>query len=98
MTAKKKLNLVKHKNPSPKAEGFFLAKFPKFPKDLLGLKDLTRDQIVQILETATRMKAWMAAGDQKLDELKGRAVINLFFEPSTRTRASFELAARKLSA
>ncbi|HEX5036834.1 MAG TPA: aspartate carbamoyltransferase catalytic subunit [bacterium] len=65
---------------------------------MLGLKDLTRDQIVQILETATRMKAWMAAGDEKLDELKGRAVINLFFEPSTRTRASFELAARKLSA
>ena len=93
MTAKKKLKDLKRKKPLPKAEGFFLA---KFPKDLLGLKDLTRDQIVEILETATRMKARLAAGDQKLDVLKGRAVINLFFEPSTRTRASFELAARKL--
>ena len=97
MTAKEKLTSSKSKTPPRR--GFFLAKFPpKLSKDLLGLKDLTRDQIVEILETATRMKARLAASDQKLDDLKGRAVINLFFEPSTRTRASFELAARRLSA
>jgi aspartate carbamoyltransferase catalytic subunit len=44
------------------------------------------------------MKARLAASDKRLDDLRGKAVINLFFEPSTRTRASFELAARRLSA
>jgi aspartate carbamoyltransferase catalytic subunit len=83
------------KPKTPPRRGFFLA---KFPKDLLGLKDLSRDQIVEVLETAARMKARLTVSDQKLDDLKGKAVINLFFEPSTRTRASFELAARKLSA
>jgi aspartate carbamoyltransferase catalytic subunit len=70
----------------------------KFPKDLLGLKDLSRDQIVEILETAARVKARLAASEAPVEDLKGKTVINLFFEPSTRTRASFELAARKLSA
>ncbi len=68
------------------------------PKDLLGIKDLSREQIAEILDTASRMKARLATSAEKLDDLKGKTVINLFFEPSTRTRASFELAARRLSA
>jgi aspartate carbamoyltransferase catalytic subunit len=89
MTEKKKTILsVK----TPPRRGFFL------PKDLLGIKDLNREQIVGILETASGIKAKMAVSDGPLDVLKGKTVINLFFEPSTRTRASFEIAARRLSA
>lgn len=95
MTANK-TKISKHKNPPPQAGGFFLSK--GLPKDLLGIKDLSRDQLIAILETAWQLKCKMESGEGPFDDLKGRTVINLFFEPSTRTRASFELAARRLSA
>ncbi len=68
------------------------------PKDLLGLKDLDREQIEGILNVGERFKSLQALPDKKAPDLKGRTVINLFFEPSTRTRTSFEIAARRLSA
>jgi aspartate carbamoyltransferase catalytic subunit len=92
---KKKAGFLKPKNPPPKAEGFFL---PDFPKNLLGIKELNRDQIERILTRAEFYKRQLSLPDKKSAELKGRTVINLFFEPSTRTRTSFELAARRLSA
>ncbi len=75
-------------------EGFFLG----FPHHLLGLKDLSRAQIEFVLKEASRFKVKMVDGKRKCDDLAGRTLINLFFESSTRTRVSFELAARRLSA
>jgi aspartate carbamoyltransferase catalytic subunit len=63
-------------------------------KHLLSIADLTRDDVERILETAGAL----AGLDEKLPTLKGKLVLNLFFESSTRTSSSFELAAKKLSA
>lgn len=85
-------------NP-PSQEGFFLTKPPANPsKDLLEIKSLSRSQIETILALAERFKSDEAKGKKKHEDLKGKTVINLFFEPSTRTRTSFELAARRLAA
>lgn len=67
-------------------------------KHLLGLEDLSGDEISMILDQAAEFKQRAAAGENKLDFLKGSVVANLFFEPSTRTRTSFSLAAKRLSA
>ncbi len=69
-------------------------------KDLVGLEDLTREEIELILDTAPQFVAVSAreSGIKKVPLLQGRLVVNLFFEPSTRTRLSFELAAKRLSA
>ena len=67
-------------------------------KHLLGLEDLTRDEITMILDQAAEFKQLAAEGHTKLDSLSGAVVANLFFEPSTRTRTSFGLAAKRLSA
>jgi aspartate carbamoyltransferase catalytic subunit len=67
-------------------------------KDLLTIRELERDEIELILQTAQRIKSELAQPGQKSDSLKGRTVVNLFVEPSTRTRTSFELAARRLGA
>ncbi|MAG95027.1 MAG: aspartate carbamoyltransferase [Planctomycetaceae bacterium] len=67
-------------------------------KHLLGLEDLTADEITQILDQAAEFKSLAARGQTKLDALAGTVVANLFFEPSTRTRTSFALAAKRLSA
>lgn len=67
-------------------------------KDLIGLKDLSRDEILFILETAEKLKEVNKRTVKKVPTLKGRTVVNLFFEPSTRTRTSFEIAAKRLSA
>jgi aspartate carbamoyltransferase catalytic subunit len=63
-------------------------------KHLLSIADLTRDDVERILDTAGAL----AATDEKLPTLRGKLVLNLFFEPSTRTASSFELAAKRLSA
>jgi aspartate carbamoyltransferase catalytic subunit len=63
-------------------------------KHLLSIADLTRDDVERILETAGAL----ADVDEKLPTLKGKLVLSLFFEASTRTSSSFELAAKKLSA
>jgi aspartate carbamoyltransferase catalytic subunit len=67
-------------------------------KHLLGLEDLSRDEIVAILDTAERMDEISKRSRKKVPALQGRIVFNLFFENSTRTRTSFSLAAKRLSA
>ena len=67
-------------------------------KDLLGIADLTPDEINLILDTADAMKEVGSRPIKKVPALRGKTVVNLFFEPSTRTRASFELAAKRLRA
>lgn len=65
---------------------------------LLGLQELSADEILLLLDQAAEFKRLHGAGETKLDLLKGVTVGNLFFEPSTRTRTSFSLAAKRLSA
>jgi aspartate carbamoyltransferase catalytic subunit len=67
-------------------------------RDLLGIADLDRSDIELILETAERMQEVAAREVKKVPALRGRTIINLFFEPSTRTRSSFEIAGKRLSA
>jgi aspartate carbamoyltransferase catalytic subunit len=67
-------------------------------KDLLGLEDLTREEIELILSTAESFKEVQTREIKKVPALRGKTVVNLFYEPSTRTRVSFEVAAKRLSA
>src|SRR5512138_1446777 len=67
-------------------------------RDLLGIRDLTREEIVGILDTSENFREINAREIKKVPTLRGKTVINLFFENSTRTRTSFELAAKRLSA
>jgi len=67
-------------------------------KDLTGIRELNRDDIELILETAESLKEVSGREIKKVPALRGRTVVNLFLEPSTRTRTSFELAAKRLSA
>ncbi|ACX51524.1 aspartate carbamoyltransferase [Ammonifex degensii KC4] len=67
-------------------------------KDLLGLADLSPEEIEHILEQAEAMREVLEREIKKVPALRGRVVVNLFYEPSTRTRFSFELAAKYLSA
>lgn len=66
--------------------------------DLLGLRDLSAEEITNILETAKVMKDIIKSPMKKAPHLQGKTAINLFYENSTRTRMSFELAAKYLSA
>ena len=67
-------------------------------KDLLGLRELSADEINLILETADAFKQVGTREIKKVPALRGKTVVNLFVEPSTRTRISFELAAQRLTA
>jgi aspartate carbamoyltransferase catalytic subunit len=67
-------------------------------KDLLGLEYLSKEEIELILYTAQSFKEVSARQVKKVPALRGKTVVNLFYEPSTRTRISFELAAKRLSA
>jgi aspartate carbamoyltransferase catalytic subunit len=67
-------------------------------QDLLGIEPLTREQIELILETAERMGEIATREVKKVPTLRGRTLINLFFEPSTRTQTSFEIAGKRLAA
>lgn len=67
-------------------------------RHLSTLEKLPRETIERLLDRAEALRDACAHGTRKLDVLKGRTVLNLFFEPSTRTRTSFELAARRLGA
>src|SRR6266403_6187141 len=67
-------------------------------KDLLGIRELSAGEIVHILDTAETFRDISRRQVKKVPTLRGRTVINLFFEPSTRTRTSFEIAAKRLSA
>jgi aspartate carbamoyltransferase catalytic subunit len=66
-------------------------------KDLLGLKDITKEEIQGIFDTAKTMKLIIQSGTKKTPHLQGKTVITLFYENSTRTRTSFELAAKYMS-
>lgn len=66
--------------------------------DLLGLENLTAEQIKHILDTAGAMKTIVLSNNKKTPHLQGKTVVNLFYENSTRTRLSFELAAKYMSA
>ena len=83
------------------------AKSPPKPKQaatewthrhLLGLEDVTADEIRLILDTAKHFKEVSTREIKKVPALRGKTVVNLFFEASTRTRTSFEVAAKRLSA
>lgn len=67
-------------------------------QDLLGLRDLTAEQINHILDNAREMKKIVLGDNKKIPNLQGKTVVNLFYENSTRTRMSFELAAKYMSA
>lgn len=67
-------------------------------KDLLGLQYLTRDEITTILDVAMPMKDIILRDIKKVPTLRGKVMVTLFYEPSTRTRTSFELAGKYLSA
>jgi aspartate carbamoyltransferase catalytic subunit len=67
-------------------------------KDLLGLEYLSREEIEFILSTAESFKEVSSREIKKVPALRGKTVVNLFYEPSTRTRVSFEVAAKRLSA
>lgn len=67
-------------------------------KDLLGIKGMAADEIKLILDTAATFKDVSERDIKKVPTLRGKTVINLFYEASTRTRTSFELAGKRLSA
>lgn len=67
-------------------------------KDLLGIADLTKEEIELILDVADSFREVSERSIKKVPALRGRTVVNLFCEPSTRTRTSFEIAAKRLSA
>jgi aspartate carbamoyltransferase catalytic subunit len=67
-------------------------------KDLLSISDLTRDEIYLVLDTAEAMREIGERPIKKVPTLRGKTVVNLFYEPSTRTRTSFEIAEKRLSA
>jgi aspartate carbamoyltransferase catalytic subunit len=67
-------------------------------RHLLGIKDLSPDEINLILDTSSGFRDVLSRDIKKVPPLRGKTVVSLFFEPSTRTRTSFALAAKRLSA
>lgn len=70
----------------------------KAPTHLLGIEDLTMEQIRLFLDRGQQFKKELDAGTRKWETLRGRTVVSLFYEASTRTRGSFEMAAKRLGA
>jgi len=70
----------------------------QLPKHLLGLEDMNVHEITRILDTARSFREILERPVKKVPTLRGRTIVNAFFEPSTRTRVSFELAQKRLSA
>jgi len=67
-------------------------------KDLLSIADLSSEEIYSILDTAEAMREIGERPIKKVPTLRGKTIVNLFYEPSTRTRTSFEVAEKRLSA
>lgn len=67
-------------------------------KDLLGMRQLSKEDIELVLNTAESMKEISTRDIKKVPTLRGKSIVNFFYEPSTRTRTSFEIAAKRLSA
>src|SRR5437762_10879492 len=78
--------------------GDLLPPQPRRRRHLLSVADLTRDDVERLLSTARSFALSQERDNKKLPTLRGRLVVNMFFESSTRTSASFELAAKRLSA
>ncbi len=68
------------------------------PKHILGIKNLSAEELTFILDTAASFKEINSRDIKKVPILRGKTIINLFFEASTRTRTSFEIAGKRLSA
>lgn len=87
---------------TPKKAAMSLPAAPEKPvwthKNLLALSDLSRDEILHVLDTADSFKEVSTRSVKKVPALRGHVVVNMFFEESTRTRMSFTLAAQRLSA
>lgn len=71
---------------------------PPRRRHVLDLDDFSRDEIAEVLETTASMKEVLGRAIKQVPTLRGKTVVNMFFEDSTRTRISFELAAKALSA
>ncbi len=85
--------------PSPMAAGVFSTRPASAdPRHLLGLEGMSRDALVGLLESATREREWLRRDEPNRDDLAGCTVLLAFVEDSTRTRVSFEFAARRLGA
>lgn len=67
-------------------------------KDVLGMRDMPREDIEEILTTARQMKEFLVNNQKKTPHLQGKSIVTLFYENSTRTRMSFELASKYMSA
>ena len=67
-------------------------------KDILGIKDMTKDEIEHIISTAQTMKYIITTNNKKTPHLSGKSIVALFYENSTRTRLSFELASKYMGA
>ncbi|MFY9358869.1 MAG: aspartate carbamoyltransferase, partial [Bacillota bacterium] len=67
-------------------------------KDLLSLREMSQEDMELVLSTARSLKEILSRPIKKVPTLRGKVVCNLFYEPSTRTKRSFELAARYMSA
>ena len=67
-------------------------------KDLIAIKDLSSEEIEKIFKVTAALKRTMGRSVKKLPALRGKTIVNLFLEPSTRTRIAFEVAATRLSA
>jgi aspartate carbamoyltransferase catalytic subunit len=74
------------------------ARLEPMARSLLGIEGLSRDEIEWLLNKGRQYKPMQAQSVKKLDTLRGKTIVNLFFEPSTRTRTSFEIAAKRLGA
>ena len=79
-------------------EGRGVKKNTLLGRDILDIESLTKDEIELIMDTAVEMKKIMKSGMKKVDYLKGKSIITLFYEASTRTRTSFESAGKYLGA
>ena len=67
-------------------------------KDMLGLDGVSREEITSILDTALTMRQVVRSNNKKTSHLQGKSIVTLFYENSTRTRMSFELASKYMSA
>jgi aspartate carbamoyltransferase catalytic subunit len=67
------------------------------PKDLVSIKDISKEETEALIDTALSFKDVLRRDIKKVPALRGKTVVNLFFEPSTRTKTSFELAEKRLS-
>lgn len=84
--------------PAPTGAGPFVTRSIRDDRHLLGLEGLTRTELSDLLEDAALEREWLRSGAPNRDDLAGCSVVLAFIEDSTRTRTSFEIAARRLGA